>query len=885
MTPDELPTQPRIPNLDRFDAEVTRYREVGEAINNMKTPTDIGWLRVNSQPIKYALANLVSQWVNIFTAHLQAYVVDQVTELATFISTVVTGLEEEVDGTDAAALKRCMAYIRDVKKTRYIRKAIVLPLRKAVSLLKKHGVSVDDSKVPSGMSITEYLDQADLKVEHAINKTFQKKEAIFPFQTAEMEKIKAQAIAFDERVRGFWNGFRKSAPFAFTGPVDEAYHQLDVYFQDLLAVEKGAAALNEVEELYELPVSRFNETGQCRQQLKLLKTLWDFKSLVHFTFDNWKTALWSEINTDILEDANKKIAGELKRIGDQSQIAKAWGVYKDVEVLVRDMAITLPLINELHSPSMRPRHWKELARVSNVKSLDPSDSKFCLEDMLVLKLHTRAEEVSEIVDTANKEQKIEKKMDEIEAAWRTFALDYVQHKDTDVKVPRASDEVLESLDAHQMELQGIVGMGKVMEFFRARVDVAQKNLGTVEDVLKEWLNVSKNWASLEAIFLASADIRAQLPDDTKRFEMIDQSFKELMKGSIETPNVVEACTKEGRGETLKEMTKNLELCQKSLNEYLDMKKKIFPRFYFVSNVALLDILSNGNNPPLITKYIGDCYDSINDFHFLPPPEENGIKNTASKMVAKDGEVVEFYKTFVMAGAVERWLNDLTVMQQDTLRYILEAAIETAVNWEVEKPRHFWLEDYPAQVALVATQIYWTEETQASLDELEGGQEDAVKKYLGVCNDRLNALIGRVLTDLTPDNRTKIISLITLDVHARDTVQKLIDVKAEGPSSFMWAQQLRFYWQADNRDVNIAITDFRGKYSYEYIGNSGRLVITPLTDRCYITLTLALRLFLGGAPAGPAGTGKTETTKDLARALALPCYVFNWCVHARGFWGG
>jgi len=316
------------------------------------------------------------------------------------------------------------------------------------------------------------------------------------------------------------------------------------------------------------------------------------------------------------------------------------------------------------------------------------------------------------------------------------------------------------------------------------------------------------------------------------------------------------------------------MSKKNLNEYLDIKKKIFPRFYFVSNVALLDILSNGNNPPLITKYLGDCYDSLNDFNFLPTAEPTAIKNQADKMVAKDGEIVDFYKTFVMQGAVERWLNDLTVMQQDSLRYILEASIEAAVNWEVEKPRHFWLEDYPAQVALVATQIYWTEEAQAALDELEGGQEDAVKKYLGVCNDRLNALIGRVLTDLSGDLRTKIISLITLDVHARDTVQKLIDVKAEGPSSFMWSQQLRFYWQADNRDVNIAITDFRSKYSYEYIGNSGRLVITPLTDRCYITLTLALRLFLGGAPAGPAGTGKTETTKDLARALALPCYVFN-----------
>ena len=208
-----------------------------------------------------------------------------------------------------------------------------------------------------------------------------------------------------------------------------------------------------------------------------------------------------------------------------------------------------------------------------------------------------------------------------------------------------------------------------MDYFKDRVMKWQTTLGNVEMTIKEWSSVCKQWASLESIFLGSADIRAQLPEDTKRFEGIDQDFKELQKEAIGTPNCVICCTAEGRPELLQGMTKNLELCQKSLNEHLDMKKKIFPRFYFVSNPSLLDILSNGNNPPKIMPYVSDCYDSIKTLVFKENEDGTKSSNEAVAMIAKDGERVEFHKNFIIAGAVENWLNDLTVQMQTCLKYV------------------------------------------------------------------------------------------------------------------------------------------------------------------------------------------------------------------------
>ncbi|XP_074463654.1 dynein axonemal heavy chain 9 isoform X3 [Larus michahellis] len=850
---DGVPETP--PTLQQFKEQIDSYEKIYEEVNRIE-PISIfqSWMKVDARPFKASLLNVIKRWSLVFKQHLMDHVTHSLADLDEFIKTADKGLSKKVEKGDYDGLVEIMGHLLAVKERHSVTDAMFEPLRQTIELLKTY-----EQQLPE--EVYRQLEELPEKWNNIKKLAIAVKQHVAPLQANEMTVLRKSLAAFDVEQHRFRERFRKEAPFRFD--TEKPYQLLDAKHIEIKQMESAMTSIYESAGLFEVMVPDYKQLKQCRKELCLLKELWDTISLVNTSLDDWQTTKWVGINVENMDLECKKFAREIRNLDKET---RAWDAFTGLDSKVKNMLTALKAVAELQNPAIRERHWNQLMQMTGVRFVMDADTM--LADLLKLNLHNFEDEVRGIVDKAVREMSMEKVLKELKMTWSSMEFQYEPHPRTNVPLLKSDEELIETLEDNQVQLQNLM-TSKYIAFFLEEVSAWQKKLSTADSVISLWFEVQRTWSHLESIFIGSEDIRAQLPKDSKRFEGIDVDFKELAYEAHKTPNVVEATNKPGLSHQLEDIQSRLSLCEKALAEYLDTKRLAFPRFYFISSADLLDILSNGTNPQLVQRHLSKLFDNLAKMKFQLDSEQKPTK-VALGMYSREEEYVSFSEPCDCSGQVEIWLNHVL----DSMRATVRDEMTEAVMAYEEKPREQWLFDYPAQVALSCTQIWWTTEVGIAFARVEEGYENAMKEYHKKQVTQLNTLVTMLIGQLSKGDRQKIMTICTIDVHARDVVAKMIAQKVDNAQAFIWLSQLRHRWSDEERHCFANICDAQFLYSYEYLGNTPRLVITPLTDRCYITLTQSLHLTMSGAPAGPAGTGKTETTKDLGRALGIMVYVFN-----------
>ncbi|KAG8470560.1 hypothetical protein KFE25_008981 [Diacronema lutheri] len=517
---------------------------------------------------------------------------------------------------------------------------------------------------------------------------------------------------------------------------------------------------------------------------------------------------------------------------------------------LRDVAPNLKLVR---GDGFEAAHWADLFKRLSMERVDLSKLTVGHFVKAAQKIVEHADELKALISRAAGEVSIREALGEVSAWSQDTSFTLTEYTERGRTTPLIRE--WKELTTQVSDMQSLLGSLKESAWYAPFADEVQaheRKLTALDDCLASLNVIQRKWVYLEPIFG-----RGAMPHEAARFERVDSEFRNLALAVADDPRVLQILRTPNLPELLATMLDQLERCQKALADFLEEKRQRFPRFYFIGDDDLLEILGQAKNPEVIQTHLKKLFAGIFKVAFA-----EGNQQIAG-MCSLDGELVPLSAPVAVSDQVEAWLSALS----DLMRHTLADELATTL-----RARQTDLQKTSQQVLLVSEMITFTHDCEAAIS---GGGARALEKLRA-------GLLGRLqeYTQLETDSalvQTKLKAMLLDLIHNMDVVDQLLAARTASVTDWHWRRQLRYYAPEQTRGsgaCTLAQVEASFDYTFEYQGNAPKLVHTPLTDKCYITLTQAMFMGYGGNPYGPAGTGKTESVKALGQAFGRQVLVFN-----------
>ncbi|KXS20765.1 hypothetical protein M427DRAFT_130976 [Gonapodya prolifera JEL478] len=686
-------------------------------------------------------------------------------------------------------------------------------------------------------------------------------------------KIISEDKAVDQKITVILGEWEKGKPVQGSLRPETALNNLSVFEGRLARLKEEYEHVCRAKEALDLDLVVNDRVAPVLEEVRDLKSVWTELARVWASINELRDTSWSALVPRKLRTQLEALVNQTKEMPSKM---RQYAAFDYVQEHLRSLSKVNQLLGELKSEALRDRHWKVLFR--NLKI----EGRFHLGDMTLghlwdLDLKRNEASIRDVIIVAQGEMALEEFLKQVRETWSQYSLELVNYQNK-CRLIRGWDELFAKCSENLSSLAAM----KHSPYFKVFEDDAsgwEEKLNRVHVLFDVWIDVQRQWVYLEGIFTSSGDIKALLPVETARFQNINTEFMAVMKKVYKSPFVLDVVNITNIQKSMERLADLLSKIQKALGEYLERERTAFPRFYFVGDEDLLEIIGNAKDILRIQKHFKKMFAGVAQLLL------NEDATIVRGLVSREGETIAF-KTDISVKdnpKINDWLTLVEKEMRVTLAMLLtDAVIELGGLYASLDPQKLlsWIDRFPAQLVILSTQILWTQSVDRALHAIEArGTKtfDVLKPAADKVENVLNALADAVLTDLAPLTRKKCEHLITELVHQRDVIRQLRHKSANSPKAFSWLAHMRFYFNQNIEDpisrLTIQMANATFQYGFEYLGVADRLVQTPLTDRCYLTLTQALDSRMGGSPFGPAGTGKTESVKALGVALGRFVLVF------------
>uniref|UniRef100_A0A8C4K6E1 Dynein heavy chain 5, axonemal-like n=1 Tax=Dromaius novaehollandiae TaxID=8790 RepID=A0A8C4K6E1_DRONO len=839
------------PTMAEFQTQISYFSQLEIQIRELPKHCILESVDITTEMLQIALIQECRLRQRLFGLALNKKSATDMDEICSFIDSLSKRLSRPIHDFDD--VQGAMEALKEIRENEIKIEMAIGPVEESYSVLQKYNLLIQDGN-------TERVDGLAYAWK---NLNTQTEDLLLKVQPAMKTDLLSGVQKFQIDTAKFYKDYDEKGPSGEDIPPHEASDRLQVFQAKFDELWRKYICFSGGEELFGLPVTEYPELHKMKCELSLLQKLYSLYNTVIATINGYNEILWNDLN---IEKVNNELLDFQNKIQKLPKALKKWQAFQDLKKKIDDFTESCPLLEMLANKAVDSRHWERIAQVTG-HHFDVHSENFSLKNVMDASLLKYKEDIEDVCIGALKEKDIEAKLKHVISEWSTQAFTFSQFKTRGELLLKGSD-ILEkiALVEDSLMILGSLMSNRYNTPFKSTIQLWVQKLTSTAEIIENWISVQNLWIYLEAVFVGG-DIAKQLPQEARRFQNIDKSWQKIMQKAHETSNIVQCCVgDETLAQLLPHLLEQLEICQKSLTGYLEKKRLIFPRFFFVSDPALLEILGQASDSHTIQAHLLSLFDNVNRVRFH---EKN--YDQILLFESQEGEQVNIIEPVLAQGNVELWLGQLLNGIRKTIHTIIRQA-SIAIGDSGFKMYDFQAM-FPAQIGLLGIQMIWTRDAENALNSTKTDKKvmhTTNQKFLGLLND----LIDMTTHNLTRIERTKYETLITIHVHQKDIFNDLVCMNIKSPSDFEWQKQSRFYFLEDLDRCIIQITDVEFTYCNEYLGCTDRLVITPLTDRCFITLAQALGMSMGGAPAGPAGTGKTETTKDMGKCLGKYVVIFN-----------